>query len=150
MPIDVFSKTTHVRSEKPTELQKYGEIPLFATIPQFPEDYLQGGCTIDSDTVPPGQDGIKWAKRGDIFRHQPANGLWGLISDADPAKNTDNGEQVVMLEHDLDCTFQGQSFNGVLRSLHVNKGALTRPIPAYLVGPNKQFQYKNRTFIDQR
>ena len=150
MPYDPSTGTTAPRSEAPSAPEALGIVPLFATLPQFPEDFLQGGCSVDSATVPADAGGQKWARRGDIFRYQPGNGLWGLISAADAAAATDNGQQVVMLPHDLNCTNPGQSFNGVLRSLHVNKGALTRPIPNFLVGPNKDFQYKHRTFIDQR
>ena len=148
MPINIRSNTTHVTSENPSDITKQGEIPLFAILPVFPEDFLQGGCSIDNATITAEADGKKWARRGDVFRYQPGNKLWGLISNANAGTATDNGEQCVMLPHDLDCTNAGQSFNGVLRSLHVNKGALTRPIPTFLVGPNKQFQYKNRSPLD--
>ena len=148
MPINLRTDTTHVVSENPSPLEKQGEIPLFAILPVFPEDFLQGGCSVDNATIPADANGKKWGRRGDIFRFQPGNKLWGLISAADPATPADNGEQVVMLPHDLDCTAPGQSFNGVLRSLHVNRGALTRPIPAFLVGPNKLFQYKHRSPLD--
>ncbi len=147
MPIDVKSNTTAPRSEAPSAVTGAHAIPLFAIHPEFPIDFLQGGCTVNSASVPL-VNGVRMARQGDVFRRNASTGLWDLLSVADPSTPTDNGQSVVMLPHDLNCTEQGQSFNGVLRSLHVHKDALTRPIPNFLVGPGKPFLYKYRSPVN--
>ena len=146
MPIDVINNTTNVRSERPSEIGKQGTVPLFAIPPVFPEDFLQGGCSIDSASITADGDGKKILYAGDILRRNNTTGLWDLLSGTNaPA---DNGQTCVMAPHELDCTTQGQSINGVLRSLHVNAGSLTRAIPPFLLGPNKQFTLKYRSNVE--
>ena len=75
MPINVYDNTTAVRSENPSAITNRADLHLFAILPVFPEDFLQGGCSIDSASITADGDGNKWAYAGDVFRRNSGTGL---------------------------------------------------------------------------
>lgn len=147
MPVNVNTATTAVQNTTPEPMVGAGGLPLLAYQPDYQRDFLIGGFTIDASKIPTADDGKKWAYAGDVFRWNESTNLWDLVSGTADAGD---GKKYVMLPHNRDCTNANQSSKGLLRSQHVNKGALLREIPAALVGPGKQFEYMYSTPLDMR
>ena len=147
MPVNVNNATTAPVLPKETDMRGVNNLPLLAYQPDYLRDFLIGGFTIDASKIPADAGGKKWAYAGDVFRRNDSTGLWDLVSGTNDAGD---GEKYVMLPHNRDCTNGNQSSNGLLRSQHVNRGAVTRPIPAALVGPGKQFEYMYSAPLDMR
>lgn len=146
MPVNVQTATTAVKSTAPEPMVGANNLPLLAYQPDYQRDFLIGGFTIDASKIPV-VNGEKWAYAGDVFRWNPATALWDLVSGT---ADDGTGDKYVMLPHNRNCTGGNQSSKGLLRSQHVNKGALRRAIPAALVGPNKDFQYMLSSPLDMR
>ena len=147
MPVNVTNGTTAPTLPKPEAMIGANGLPLLAYQPDYLRDFLIGGFTIDASKIPPDSDGRKWAYAGDVFRRNDGTGLWDLVSGTADAGD---GEKYVMLPHNRDCTGGNQSANGLIRSQHVNRGAVKRTIPTALVGPGKQFEYMYSSPLDLR
>ena len=145
MPVDVRNGTTAPVLPEATPLVGVNNIPLLAYQPHYLHDFMVGGFTIDHTSVPL-EDGKRLAYAGDVFRRDDATGKYKLAA----ANDDGTGSKYVMLPHNRDVTAGDQSSNALLRSQHVNKGALRRPIPAALVGNGKDFQYMFASNVDTR
>lgn len=145
MPVNVNTQTTAPITTAPEPMVGVNSLPLLAYQPHYLHDFMVGGFTIDASTIPT-VNGKKMAYAGDVFRSAGTGGPWALCQ----ANDDGTAPRYVMLPHNRDCTNGNQSSNGLLRSQHVNRAALMRPIPAALVGGLKLFQYSYASPVDLR
>jgi hypothetical protein len=146
MPVDVYNQTTAPVLPEQQPIVGAHMLPLLAIQPDYTRDFHVGGITIDRTKIAV-VNGKRIAAPGDVFRVNPATGLWDLVSGT---ADDGSGRRYAMILHARDCTANNQSAPGLIRSQHVNKGALARPIPAALVGAGKQFEYMYASHVDTR